>query len=98
MVWTIKGTNKDVQKQMRWQQEPKYKWWCRVAYLEGPPKTIIPYDESSLNVATAVEGPPIFNTEVVKIAAVKKIKQGKAGLSGEIVEIITVGGREMLLL
>lgn len=66
--------------------------------MEGPPKTIISYDESSLNVATAVEGPAIFNTEVVKIAAVKKIKQGKAGLSGEIVEIITVGGREMLLL
>ena len=61
-------------------------------------KTIIPYDESSLNVATAVEGPIIFNTEVIMIAAVKKIKQGKVGLSGEIVEIITVGGREMLLL
>ena len=34
-----------------------------------------PYNESSINITAAVEGPTIFITELMMIAAVKKMKQ-----------------------
>lgn len=46
------------------------------------------HENNSLNNSVALKGPAIFFTEDMVTAAIKKMKQGKAGPSGVTVEVI----------